>query len=85
MEHFVATLTVCMGERTNGKEEGGKRNMANAASSKVKPRTLNFSAAAAKRDEEVNQKKKEKKGVHSKKREEKTENDCFSFIKMSFY
>lgn len=70
MEHFVATLTVCMGERTNGKEEGGKRNMANAASSKVKPRTLNFSAAAAKRDEEVkNQKKKnEKKGVHSKKK-----------------
>lgn len=61
--------------------------MANAASSKVKPRTLNFWAAAAKRDEEAkNQKRNEKKGVHSKKkREEKTENDCFSFIKMSFY
>lgn len=60
--------------------------MANAASSKVKPRTLNFCAAAAKRNEEAkNQKRNEKKGVHSKKREEKTENDCFSFIKMSFY
>lgn len=60
MEHFAATLTVCMGEMANGKEERGKRSMAHAASSKVKPRTLNFSAAAAKRDEEAKNQKKKK-------------------------
>lgn len=45
--------------------------MAHAASSKVKPRTLNFSAAAAKRDQEVKNQKKnvkmyEKKGLQKK-------------------
>lgn len=55
-----------------GKWERGEKSVANAASSKVKPRTLNFCAAAAKRDEEAkNQKRNEKKGVHSKKKEKK--------------
>lgn len=71
MEHFAATLTVCMGQTENGKEERGKSSMAHAASSKVKPRTLNFSAAAAKRDQEVKNQKKnvkmyEKKGLQKK-------------------
>lgn len=59
-----------------GKWERGEKSMANAASSKVKPRTLNFCAAAAKRDEEAkNQKINEKKGVHSKKKKRRKDRE----------
>lgn len=85
MEQFVATLTVCMGKRENGKEERRVWQMQQAAKSNREHLISVQLPPNAMKKQKTKKEMKRKEYTSKKKREEKTENDCFSFIKMSFY